>query len=180
MLPQNVYMFGIMEAGTGRQRYLNIAFRLFVGIVFIVAGVSKLIGPAESFFKVYTVLPGGIPYFYVVLPWVEVVILPWLEIVLGSLLIMGFFRRIICVITLILLTTFMIANGIVISRGEPQEMCPCFGSLVHPSPWFSLAMDIALFLIVLFLLLKPYSAVNTYETQDGLNTNLPEFEKREA
>lgn len=165
MLPQNVYMFGIMEAGTGRQRYLNIAFRLFVGIVFIVAGISKLIGPVESFFEVYTILPGGIPYFYVVLPWVEVVILPWLEIILGSLLIIGLLHRVTCGITLILLVTFMIANSIVISRGEPQEMCPhCFGILVHPSPWFSLAMDVALFLMVLFLLLKPYSAGTACET----------------
>jgi uncharacterized membrane protein YphA (DoxX/SURF4 family) len=126
--------------------YLTVA-RILAGAVLILAGVGKLpegIQFVDVVIK-YHVLPHPIAFGYGV-------ILPWLELGIGLLLVLGLYTRLVAVISLPVIFSFIVANSISLSMGK--VVCTsCFGEIIIavPTP-AALVADFILLSIMLSLL----------------------------
>lgn len=104
-------------------RYLTLACRLMLGGVFIFAGGAKL-GELHQFVNLviaYEVLPRSLAQVYGY-------VLPPLELAIGAFLILGLLLRISSVVSILVLVSFAIPKGIVLSRGW-HLTCGCFGDI---------------------------------------------------
>jgi len=101
--------------------YVFLLVRLFIGVLFIIAGLAKLDQPA--FFA------HSIEQFDIVSRPVLIVMtytLPWLELICGVLLILGLFLRASAMLIGLMLLTFIIALLSAMARGIAGE-CGCLG-----------------------------------------------------
>lgn len=127
-----------------------------IGLVFLAAGILKLIDPAEFAITILN---------YHILPWTAAgllaVYLPWLEVICGAALVLRVgYRGALCV-TAGLCAMFVIAYGSTRLRGLDVE-CGCFGHGVHRGFWLVIIMDTALLCALVWLLkadLRPLSPV---------------------
>ena len=94
--------------------------RIITGIIFIVAGVMKILNPGQFADAIdnYRMLP----YILVTL---MAIILPWLELVSGILLIVGPFKKGAAFVLLVLTLIFLIAISTAMLRGLDIN-CGCF------------------------------------------------------
>jgi len=124
--------------------YLTLGSRIFLGGVFIFAGMAKqpyiatLIGEINQ----YHILPRSLAtaYGYV---------LPPLEIALGAFLILGIFLRASASVSGLMVLSFAIAKCYALARGLDIEMCSCFGPAVPLLSVHSLAIDFVLLALAL-------------------------------
>lgn len=103
-------------------KYLQILFRLIVGIVFIYASYDKILDPI-SFSK-------NIHNFHITPIFIEnlaALIIPWLELIIGILLILGLFLEGTTTITIALLIFFIFILSQAVFRGIDVH-CGCFKS----------------------------------------------------
>jgi uncharacterized membrane protein YphA (DoxX/SURF4 family) len=107
------------------KRWVAIVASILLGLVFIVAGLGKLIDPAE-FFTVLTPFQGYLTPASVrgIFTW-----LPRVELILGCLLIIGVFVRLAAVSSIVLIASFMVNNVWLLSRGLGYKPCGCLGIL---------------------------------------------------
>ncbi|HSW57756.1 MAG TPA: Ig-like domain-containing protein [Dehalococcoidales bacterium] len=141
-----------------------IAFRLILGVIFLVAGFSKVLHAPEfkSLVVSYYLLPLALAEVYGFL-------LPWIEIITGFLLITGLLTRWAAGLTLAMLTTFLVANISAVLGINSSRDCGCFGNIFPLSHAGSLSLDIIMILMVLPLFRKivlPFSL------------NIPSFNSR--
>ncbi len=119
---------------------LDIGLRLFVGTVFLIAGISKL--PMQSEFieimMPYKILPLSLAHAYAS-------VLPWLEITIGACLILGLFTRVFSLVSVPIIASFIVANAWILSL-DPGGGCRCFGEFVTIDYKVALIID-ALLLI---------------------------------
>ena len=120
---------------------------IFLGMIFIVAGVGKLLATnsLESF-----LLPASIQF-----PFAQVVfgILPYLEIAIGALLVSGIAVRFAATVSLVLAVAFMVVNIIMVSSGLGTVLCGgCFGVAGKLSTYAALTMDIIMAVLSLNIL----------------------------
>lgn len=126
--------------------------RLILAIIFLIAGIAKLISPHDTFLDtvtIYYALPKSLSYFiHSALPWVEVVI--------GCLLITGLFRTVAFVSALLLIATFIGANtySFTVWSHWAELGCGCFGKLVKLSHLHALLLNGVMVGIVGMLLLS--------------------------
>jgi uncharacterized membrane protein YphA (DoxX/SURF4 family) len=145
------------------KEWVGLAARLVVGCVWIVAGASKLLDPAQSVAAVraYQLLPGSLAQ-----PVGQ--LLPVLEVVVGAMLVLGLLTRGAAVISSVLFVAFVIGIASAWARGLTID-CGCFGGggydpdAASKYPW-ELARDAALLLVSLFLVWLP----STRLSLDGL------------
>lgn len=93
--------------------------RLVLGLVLIVAGVDKIIQPAEFAKAIdnYHIVPYGFENLIAI-------ILPWLEVIVGTALITGFMVDGAAILSLGMMTFFVVAISSAILRGYNIE-CGC-------------------------------------------------------
>jgi uncharacterized membrane protein YphA (DoxX/SURF4 family) len=145
------------------KEWVGLVARLAVGVVWIVAGASKLLDPAQSVAAVraYQLLPGEL-----VQPVGQ--LLPVLEVVVGVMLVLGLLTRGAAVISSVLFTAFIVGIASAWARGLTID-CGCFGGggydpdAASKYPW-ELARDAALLLLSLLLIWLP----STRLSMDGL------------
>ena len=126
-----------------------------MGLIFIAAGVGKLLHPADVFKNFVNPFPdlltlASIKTFFI---W-----LSRIEITVGLLLVIGIAVKLVAAFSLALIAGFIANNSWILSRGLGYEPCGCFGLLeriiqVKLSTIDSLYLDIvmlALALIILF------------------------------
>ncbi|MDY6918307.1 MAG: MauE/DoxX family redox-associated membrane protein [Chloroflexota bacterium] len=104
--------------------YLTLAARLGLGGVFIFAGTAKL-GQIHEFVTLvsaYEVLPT----WWMVRAYAYV--MPPLEVALGIFLVFGVLLRISSAVSILVLVSFIIAKGVILSRGWEMN-CGCFGTV---------------------------------------------------
>jgi len=99
--------------------------RLFLGLVFVYAGFTKLIDPIENFTGVITEY-GVFPY--AIVPFMAYT-LPWIELIFGTFLILGFQTRlsgwVMAFLSLSFITLILVSHYVL---GVPVSDCGCFGT----------------------------------------------------
>ncbi len=123
------------------------AARVFAGTAFVLAGAGKL--PERMQFVDVVISYHVLPY---AVAWSYGVALPWLELTIGSLFISGVFVRLAAGISLPLIISFMVANGISLYQGK--VVCTsCFGEIIIavPTP-IALAIDLVFLGLMLYIL----------------------------
>ena len=155
MVPQRRIVLGAMKI------YLDIGLRIFVGVVFLTAGISKIPMQSEwvELMMAYKFLPPSLAYFYAS-------VLPWLEITIGTCLTLGLFTRAFSLISIPIIISFIVANVWIVSL-DPSGVCHCFGELVTIENRVALAIDV--FLLIGALLI--FSQRKHFITLDSLLTH---------
>ncbi|MDD5701080.1 MAG: DoxX family protein [Dehalococcoidales bacterium] len=127
-------------------KYTLLAVRLVLGSILIAAASGKLPDQARfvEIVDSYGLLPSIIAGIY---GWS----LPWVELILGVGLITGFFVRVFAGICILMIISFLIANGTAVYE---KIFCPCFGGetgLIKTSD--ALVMDAFMILMALIIAL---------------------------
>ncbi len=104
-------------------KYIVFVLRILLGLIFILAGLSKTTAPIAEFIglaRQWNILPE---------PWITIYAftLPWVELIAGTLLLVGAWPRINAGLISLMLLSFIIAISINLSRGFSLENCGCFG-----------------------------------------------------
>jgi len=124
--------------------------RIWIGIIFVLSGTQKLLGPYQNFLYIiqsYQVLSR---------PWdtVVAIILPWGELLLGIFAILGLWTPWALRGLLLLTTVFMAVVVQAIVRSLPIQECGCFGEgLSFPLPT-TLLLDSVLWIYIAFLIIR--------------------------
>jgi uncharacterized membrane protein YphA (DoxX/SURF4 family) len=114
--------------------------RLFLGLIFVYAGFSKLLSPVEEFRAVLA------NYQLVPYPLVSVIamISPWLELIFGVFVVFGYGTRPSSLMLALFSLSFVLLLGWeYVTSGQFPKDCGCFGSgLIHPTVPQVFFMDI--------------------------------------
>ncbi len=129
-------------------RYLLLAARFILGMVFIVAAIPKVGGP-ESFaasIEAYELLP-------VFAVNAIAIAVPWIELICGLFLVAGVYTRSAAALLGTLLAVFIVAISAAVLRGLNID-CGCFGGTDgSPVGWGKVLEDVAL-LVPAWLILR--------------------------
>ncbi len=131
-------------------RYIRLISRIILGIVFIFSGFVKLVDPLGSAYKFadyfnafrlgfleFTALPLGI-------------FLAAFELVLGIILILGYRRRIVFLVTMWFISFFTLLTFI-LAIFNPVSDCGCFGDALILTNWQTFFKNVVLMVFVLIL-----------------------------
>jgi uncharacterized membrane protein YphA (DoxX/SURF4 family) len=127
---------GLKKRACGMHAWLALAFRIYIGGLFIYASIYKINYPAE--FAETIASYQLVPYFLVN---VLAVILPWMELIAGTLLLAGIRPRAATAVLGGLLVLFTLAIGWVLLHGVPIG-CGCFHTIEDPVSWKTLVRDL--------------------------------------
>jgi putative oxidoreductase len=131
-------------------KYLFLFSRLFIGILFVFSGITKMMEPVEEFalqIEQYVFLPQVL-----ITPFAMV--LPWVELVFGALLLLGIWVKLDSAILGLTMLSFIIAISQAMIRGIGLTDCGCFGEIIKvgETPGQVLIRDIAFMLPIIYLL----------------------------
>jgi uncharacterized membrane protein YphA (DoxX/SURF4 family) len=112
------------QPSAARERWLDVVgtvARLFLGVVLIWAGASKVGHPltAQRAVQAYEIFPDAVAN-------TIGLALPFLEIVLGVLLVLGLFTRPVAIVSTLLMVAFIVGIAQAWARGLTID-CGCFG-----------------------------------------------------
>jgi len=144
-----------------RGRHLAFAFRLVLGTTLLVSGITKMpdmVGFADDVVA-HEILPDVLAHAYGLL-------LPWLEGLLGTLLFIGLLTRWAAGASLLVVVSFVVYNAMSLGSWAyvtPGD-CGCFGSWVSLSSWEALAIDVAMAVALVPILVHR----GEYLSADGL------------
>ena len=140
---------------------ISTLLRLVMGVVFLVAGLSKLsnLAIAELSVKSYQLLPNDVAA-------VVGVVLPILEVALAVLLLLGVGTRVTAILLSVMLVAFIVGIGSLWARGIIAQ-CGCFGGTLimteAPSYPLEIARDCLMLLATVWLVIWP----RTFLSVDG-------------
>ncbi len=122
--------------------------RLFVGFIFVYAGVGKILDPQGFAVQVnnYRLLPQIFVAF-------TAITLPWAELVAGALLLLGKAVRPAALVCVFLELVFLLAVGAAVTRGLNIE-CGCFAGSHSLVGLKHLAEDFALLLLTVWIYVR--------------------------
>ena len=135
--------------------------RIFVGVLFIFSGLIKAIDPLGLAYKMqeFFVAWSGDQPMSVTMTWLNnhalvlSVLMNTLEFGLGVALLIGWQKRLVTWLLLLLMLFFLYLTGYALFTGKVQE-CGCFGNCIQLSPIGTFVKDILLLLLIVFLLIK--------------------------
>jgi putative oxidoreductase len=116
--------------------YLAVAFRLYLGFIFLYASMYKISYTAEFAENIasYQILPHwGVNLFAIVMAWTE--------LICGTLLVFGVRSKAAVLMIAGMLAMFTVAVSLSLMRGIPIG-CGCFHSLEEPMTWTTLLRDL--------------------------------------
>ncbi|MCW3093681.1 MAG: hypothetical protein JWP81_4750 [Ferruginibacter sp.] len=134
--------------------------RVLVGSLFIFSGLVKAIDPLglgykmQEFFEVWAsdgYLPGFMNYLHTQSLWFSIMMIV-LEIVLGVALLIGWKKNFILTFLLLLTLFFTFLTGYVLFTGKIRA-CGCFGDCIPLTPMQTFVKDIALTILIIFLII---------------------------
>lgn len=117
-------------------RYLALAFRLYLGGLFIYASMYKInyAGEFAEAIAAYQL----VPYWAVNL---LALVMPWTELICGVLLVAGIKSKSAVAVIAGMLALFAIATFLTLIRGIPIG-CGCFSSVEEPMNWLTVLRDL--------------------------------------
>ena len=118
--------------------YLHLAVRLFIGGLFLYAGLPKILdtmGFAASIYN-YKLFPSSIIG-------LKATFIPWVEVLAGSALILGVKARGASLLVFVLLVVFVALAAISAIRGLDID-CGCFSGVERKANWLAIFEDLAL------------------------------------
>lgn len=130
-------------------QYLNLAARIIVGLIFIYAGIGKVIEPekfAKEIFN-YSILP----YFLIN---ITALIMPWLEVIVGIFLIAGIRIKASGFISSGLMAVFIIAVFSAMVRGLDIN-CGCFSDKNVMVGWPKIFENLGILILALYVTFFP-------------------------
>ena len=122
--------------------------RILIGLVFLIAGLEKLLSPYQNFLYViqaYQVLPAAGEN-------LTARVFPWVELFAGLFTVLGLWTPWSLKANLVLNSIFITVVGQALLRGLDIDQCGCFGSLAHISLQQVLVLDSVLLLSIVYLL----------------------------
>ncbi|MDP6043722.1 MAG: DoxX family protein [Dehalococcoidales bacterium] len=134
---------------------IGVSAGITLGLIFITAGVGKLLHQPEAFTIFFTPFPR---FLSLILAKAAFIWLPWVELVIGLLLISGIAARPVAAFSLLLITGFIVNNTLLLIQGLGGEPCHCFGAVdniveADLSIIGALGTDIAMLALALVFLL---------------------------
>jgi uncharacterized membrane protein YphA (DoxX/SURF4 family) len=112
-----------------RSPRLHLVLGVLLGLYFLQASLAKIADPPAFARIVYQwQVLGPIPSNLVA------VTLPWVELVAGALLIVGFWKRDAAVVVALMLAVFLVAAGLVLTRGIDVVNCGCTSVAAATTP----------------------------------------------
>ena len=130
-----------------RQNWFAAIAGIILGLIFLAAGLGKLLNQTESFviFVFPEFLPTALDRF--ILRW-----LPSIEIAIGALLVVGIAARLISSLALTLVACLIANIGILLIQGFGDKPCGCFGAAER---WVQYRLSVAgaLYIDVVMLIL---------------------------
>jgi uncharacterized membrane protein YphA (DoxX/SURF4 family) len=128
---------------------------IILGIIFLAAGLGKLLTDVEGFTVIFNPFPGFLASAFsdAIFIW-----LPYLEVVIGLLLILGILPKLMAVLSVVLIAGFITNKAWLLSQGLGYEPCTCFGIIdrilgIELSTRGSLSLDIIMLVLVLIVVL---------------------------
>ena len=105
-----------------RQRWLILACRVALGVVFVYSGWTKIADPPGFAHMVwnYRILPPALVN-------IVALVLPWVEVLAGAALVAGIWNRSAALILAVLLAVFIAGIALNLFRGNPID-CGCFAT----------------------------------------------------
>ncbi len=106
-----------------RRNWFAAVAGIILGLVFLAAGLGKLLNQTESFliFVFPEFLPTALDRF--IFRW-----LPGIEVAVGALLIIGIAARLISSLALVLTASLIVNNSVLFVQGFGDKPCGCFGA----------------------------------------------------
>ena len=130
-----------------RLNWFAISAGIILGLIFLAAGLGKLLNPMESsiIFVFPDFLPNAVDKF--IYQW-----LPRIEVLIGVLLITGIIARLTASLALVLTLGLIASNSIMLVQGLGDKPCGCFGEAER---WVQLRLSVtgALYIDVVMLIL---------------------------
>lgn len=134
--------------------WVSIGASVILGLLFVAAGLGKLLSPAESFKAIFNPFPAFLSPFFTefIFSW-----LPYIEIVIGLLLILGILAKVTAAFSSVLIAGFIINNSWLLRQGLGYEPCDCFGiweriTQVEFSTLQALYLDVVMLVLVMLIL----------------------------
>jgi uncharacterized membrane protein YphA (DoxX/SURF4 family) len=149
------------------KHWIGVGAGLILGLIFIVAGLGKLLHQPDTV-RIFFI---PLPYFLTqamakaVLNW-----LPVIELTIGFLLVVGIAPKLVATFSTVLIIGFITHSSLLIGRGLGSEPCDCFGKRkivpytelsVIGSLYFDIVMLVLVFIILFwyksnFLNIRPW------------------------
>ena len=134
--------------------WIGIWAGIILGLIFVIAGLGKLLSQAESFKTIFNPFPDFLaPIFAeVVSTWI-----PYIELIVGLLLVIGIAAKLAAAFSSVLIAGFIANNSWMLNQGLGYEPCGCFGIVeritqAELSTVGALYLDIAMLALVLIIL----------------------------
>ena len=126
--------------------WMKIPVMLNLGMLFIVAGVTKLFYQSDSFTTApfLETIPGALSLYAA---------LPYIEIVIGLLLISGLMVKFAAACAAALITIFLASTLYLVSTGHGLDLCGCFGMAGRLNYIGAFGIDVAMVLMVTVILI---------------------------
>ena len=118
--------------------YLHLALRLFIGGLFLYAGLPKILDTMEFASSIYNYKLFPSPIIGLTAAFI-----PWVEVLAGLALILGVKARGASLLVSVLLVVFIILAAISALRGLDID-CGCFSGVERKANWLAIFEDIAL------------------------------------
>jgi len=131
------------------KHWLGVGAGILLGMIFVAAGVGKLLHEPEAFTIFFTPFPGFLSPIFTkaVFIW-----LPGIELVVGLLLIIGIAAKLAATISSALIVGFIVNNSLALISGLGGKPCGCFGA-AEKLTQATLSMLDALYLDIIMLAL---------------------------
>lgn len=141
--------------------YCLFFLRLILGGIFVISGFAKISYPGSSAldpqmaetFNVFPFIPLDLIHLYVE-------ILPWIELFLALGIVLGLFLKFFSASSILVIASFLIANGLFAYYGFSSHCSNCFGQLIELNLPQAIGIDLLMLGIAVLIFFRGDSGMS--------------------